>query len=136
MCESCFTWHRGNAGSARINAGLMAVQHQDIYPRLVQCWPTVCDAGPALNQPWMNVSCLLRIDSRSPASPSARWRCWLPVRARFSRCAVITWHRVPPAPSRKLYRRGVGAASGHGDPASARGRGLTTARAKRTSWYL
>ena len=23
----------------------------DIHPRLVHCWPTVYDAGPALNQP-------------------------------------------------------------------------------------
>ena len=26
---------------------------------LVQCWPTVCDAGPTLNQHWFNASCLL-----------------------------------------------------------------------------
>ena len=27
---------------------------------LVKCWPTVCDAGPTLNQHWVSVSCLLR----------------------------------------------------------------------------
>ena len=26
---------------------------------LVKCWPTVCDAGPTLNQHWVDVSCLL-----------------------------------------------------------------------------
>ena len=26
---------------------------------MVQCWPTVCDAGPASNQHWFNASCLL-----------------------------------------------------------------------------
>ena len=25
----------------------------------VQCWPTVCDAGPTSNQHWFNTSCLL-----------------------------------------------------------------------------
>ena len=26
---------------------------------LVQCWPTICDAGPTSNQHWFNGSCLL-----------------------------------------------------------------------------
>ena len=30
-----------------------------IHTRLVQCWASVVDGGPALNQPWVNVSCLL-----------------------------------------------------------------------------
>ena len=34
-------------------------QTRDVHPMLVQCWPTVCDAGPALYQHWVNVSCLL-----------------------------------------------------------------------------
>ena len=33
--------------------------YQDIYPRLGQCRPNVCDVYPALVQPWVNVSCLL-----------------------------------------------------------------------------
>ena len=33
----------------------------DVHPRLVQCWPRVVDAGPALNQPWVNVSCFMGI---------------------------------------------------------------------------
>ena len=41
----------------------VACQHtpseHDVDPVLVQCWPTVCDAGPALNQHWFNASCLL-----------------------------------------------------------------------------
>ena len=29
---------------------------QQTRTRLVQCWPSVSDAGPTLNQPWVNVS--------------------------------------------------------------------------------
>ena len=32
---------------------------QIIQPELVQCWASVYDAGPALNQQWDSVSCLL-----------------------------------------------------------------------------
>ena len=34
-------------------------QTRDIHPRLVQCWTSVVDGGPTLNQSWVNVSCLL-----------------------------------------------------------------------------
>ena len=34
-------------------------QTRDIHPRLIQCWSTVCDAGPTLYQHWVNVSRLL-----------------------------------------------------------------------------
>ena len=34
-------------------------QTRDIVPMLVQCWFTVYDAGPTLNQQRDNVSCLL-----------------------------------------------------------------------------
>ena len=37
-------------------------QTRDIHPRLVQCWTSVIDGEPTLNQPWVNVSCLLRSD--------------------------------------------------------------------------
>ena len=33
-----------------------------IETMLVKCWPTICDAGPALNQHFFNVSCLLGND--------------------------------------------------------------------------
>ena len=36
---------------------MVAQQTRDIHPRLVQCCPTVCDAGPTLNQPRVSVSC-------------------------------------------------------------------------------
>ena len=32
---------------------------QDVYPFLIQCWPTVFDAGPTLNQHRVNLSCVL-----------------------------------------------------------------------------
>ena len=38
-------------------------QTRDIVPMLVQCWFTVYDAGPTLNQQWDNVSCLLGLMS-------------------------------------------------------------------------
>ena len=31
----------------------------DVDPMLVQCWPTICDAGPTSNQHRLNASCLL-----------------------------------------------------------------------------
>ena len=30
-----------------------------VKPMLFQCWPIVCDAGPALKKHWVNVSCLM-----------------------------------------------------------------------------
>ena len=33
-------------------------QTRDVRPKLVQSWPTVCDAGPTLNQLCASVSCL------------------------------------------------------------------------------
>ena len=32
---------------------------RDIEPLLVQCWASVVDGEPTLNQQWLNVSCLL-----------------------------------------------------------------------------
>ena len=34
-------------------------QTPDPNPMLVQCWPTICNAGPASNKPWISASCLL-----------------------------------------------------------------------------
>ena len=34
-------------------------QTQDVEKMLVQCCSSVVDGGPALNQPWFNVSCVL-----------------------------------------------------------------------------
>ena len=36
-----------------------APSKHDVDQMLVQCWRTVCDAGPASNQHWFNASCLL-----------------------------------------------------------------------------
>ena len=38
---------------------ILTQQTRDIEPMLVQCWASVVDDGPALNQHWVNVSCLL-----------------------------------------------------------------------------
>ena len=35
----------------------LSARHTDLM--LVQCWTSVCDAGPTLNQHWVSVSCLL-----------------------------------------------------------------------------
>ena len=34
-------------------------QTRDIEPLLVQCWASVVDGGPTLNQQWLNGACLL-----------------------------------------------------------------------------
>ena len=56
---------------------LLPQQARDIQPRLVQCWPSVYDAGPTLNQPWLNVSCFVddawvSLSGPGPALLSAR----------------------------------------------------------------
>ena len=40
----------------------LSQQARDVEPMLVQCWATVCDAGPTLNQHWFNASCLCLVD--------------------------------------------------------------------------
>ena len=45
---------------------------RSVRPRMIKCWPTVCDAGPTSNQHWNNVSCLL---VRSGAQPQHRSKC-------------------------------------------------------------
>ena len=41
---------------------------------LTQCWPTICDAGPASNQHWFNASCLL--GCVQPSKPKTFVQCW------------------------------------------------------------
>ena len=38
---------------------------QHLYPMLVLCWPTVCEAGPALNQHWVafRVCCMIYVSA-------------------------------------------------------------------------
>ena len=47
---------------SRIRVSLSPQHTPDIDPKLVQCWPTVCDAGPTLNQLWVCVLGVLSID--------------------------------------------------------------------------
>ena len=65
FCPVCFCMH-----FARATDCILAASRHNMYPllcqantrhhlRLVQCWPTVYDGGLTLNQPWVNVSCLL-----------------------------------------------------------------------------
>ena len=44
-----------------------------IYPRLVQCWFTVCDTGPALYQHWMNVPGFLGVKKHTDLLLVQRW---------------------------------------------------------------
>ena len=50
-------------GTTRCVKHNVACQHsqqtRDVDPMLVQCWPTVCDSGPASNQHWFKALCLL-----------------------------------------------------------------------------
>ena len=39
-----------------------------VQPRLFQYMPTVCDAGPILNQPWAIISCFLGPGCEQPRS--------------------------------------------------------------------
>ena len=39
-----------------LNHEVTTQQTRDIHPRLFQCWPSVCKAGPTLQQPLINVS--------------------------------------------------------------------------------
>ena len=39
-------------------------QTRDIEPLLIQCWASVVDGGPTLNQQWLNVACLLGSDEK------------------------------------------------------------------------
>ena len=41
---------------------VMAQQTCAVGPTLVYCWASVVDGGPAVNQCWANVSCLLGAD--------------------------------------------------------------------------
>ena len=60
-------WRRlGRVGQRCKGAGLRRGEDQqdmrqtrDIEPLFVQCWSSVYDAGPTLNQQWLNGSCLL-----------------------------------------------------------------------------
>ena len=54
-CERLFTTAQTHTGRYSVNTR----QTPDGSPVLVQCWPSVCDAGPTLNQHWTSVSCLL-----------------------------------------------------------------------------
>ena len=57
-----------------------------INSRLAQCWPTVEDIGPTLNQPWVNVSRLLPIPfwCYIAAKNNAKWKWCLEKYTIFS----------------------------------------------------
>ena len=43
------------------NVALPSKQTRDADPMLVYCWASVEDAGPTLNQRWVNISCWLNV---------------------------------------------------------------------------
>ena len=43
----------------KLSKGGFTQQTRDIESLLVQCWASVVDGGPTLNQQWLNVSCVL-----------------------------------------------------------------------------
>ena len=49
--------HQG--GVNLTNKGITSQQTRGIHPMLFQCYPTVFDAGPTLQQHWINTVCLL-----------------------------------------------------------------------------
>ena len=52
--------HTNGNRKMSVSTGDVNQQTQDVDLMMVQCWPTVCDAGPALNHQQVNVTCLLR----------------------------------------------------------------------------
>ena len=52
-CTSCL-WQ---TNASLITMRCLAARYID--PKLVQCWATVCDGGPTLNQHWINVGVLI-----------------------------------------------------------------------------
>ena len=42
--------------SRSLQHALPSQQTRDVHPMTVQYWPTVYEAGPALKQPWVNVT--------------------------------------------------------------------------------
>ena len=59
----------------------------------VQCWPTVCDAGPTLNQPLESVLCLFNVGLRE-TEQSRVYDRWSIVGA-YCRNFVITGTKTP-----------------------------------------
>ena len=55
-------------------SGSTSQQTRGIEPLLVQCWSTFYDAGPTLNQQWLNASCL-----QHPSKHEALSHCWFNV---------------------------------------------------------
>ena len=51
MLEFLERWASGHMPSAR-----------DDHPKLVRCWDSITDAGPALNWHWLNISYLLGVE--------------------------------------------------------------------------
>ena len=53
-------------------------QYPAVGPMLIQCWSTVYDAGPTLDQHRANVLCLLDSRTRTPGTPEPGygWRAY------------------------------------------------------------
>ena len=68
----------------------------DVDSMLVQCWPTVCDAGSASNQHWFNAWCFLGCVQPSKHLYSIctmldqRRRCWADVLQMLYKCFVFS----------------------------------------------
>ena len=68
---------------------LLTQQTRDLHPMLFQCWASVEDGGPALEQHWVNVLCLLGNESGF-SSPLCTYRPWEHHEVRWMR-----WHCPP-----------------------------------------
>ena len=57
----CMSVSVGNGVKNQVDPITVVLSQQTRYinPMLAQCWPTVYDAGPTLDQHWVDVSCLL-----------------------------------------------------------------------------
>ena len=62
--STTLTQHYTKTGSA-VYLAAAPQETRVIYPKLFQCWPNVLNAGPALEQHWVIVPCLLRLFLRN-----------------------------------------------------------------------
>ena len=59
QASPCFTLRALSVYRPSQYTSLLTQQTRYIVPLLVQCWASILDGGPRLNQHWDNVSCLL-----------------------------------------------------------------------------
>ena len=76
------SWSLITSGTYRVK--IITKQTRDVCPMFDECWPSIADGGPALGQPWVNVTCVL---GRQGGLPPARKR--LCTNVGLMHCTVV-----------------------------------------------